>query len=90
MSGSSRGEDGLQLAQALGGDSRSNTVVLGNGDGRLVASLGVDDLGGDGHNLGLELALLLRLRSLLERLGGEVILLGTRDVVLGGDVLAYE
>lgn len=90
MGASSLREDGLQLAQALGGDSITNAIVLVDSDDRLVPSLRVDDLGLDGNNLGLELAVLLSLRCLLEGLGGKVVLLGTSDVVLLGDVLTWE
>lgn len=82
----SLGEDGLQLAQALLCDTSADTVILGDGDLVFVTSLGVDDLGLDGNDLGLELAGLLSSSGFLERGGGESILSVTGNVVLGSDV----
>lgn len=77
---------GAQLGQGLEGGTGTDTIILGNNNLLLVV-LGILDHGLDSNNLAVKLALGLGLGSLLEGEGGESILLGTGDVVLGGDVL---
>lgn len=74
--------------ERLGGNSTPDTIVLLDSDRLLISGFGVGPDGGDGDDLGDELSGLLRLVGFLERLGGELVLDLTRDVVLLGDVLA--
>jgi hypothetical protein len=45
MGGTVLFESGLDLAQGIGSDSRSDTIVFFDNDLLLLSSLGVDDLG---------------------------------------------
>lgn len=86
VGGSLGGESGLELAELLGGDTGSDSVILVDSDLLLVVII-IEDGGLDGENLLVELTGGLGSGSLLVRLGGEGILGLSGNVVLGGNVL---
>lgn len=79
-------EGGLQLTELLGGDTGSDSVILGDGDLLLVVIV-IEDGGLDGENLLVKLASGLGLTGLLVGVGGESILGLSVNVVLGSNVL---
>lgn len=79
-------ESGAQLAELLGGGARADTIVTVDDDGLLVTVLVGDD-GLKRDDLLLEPAVLLSLDGLGVRRSGKGILLLTRDLELGSDVL---
>src|SRR5580692_6915490 len=74
-------EGGLQLRHGIEGGAVTRILVVGHDD---VALAGLD---GDGDDLVLELAGLLRGLRLVLRMHREFVLLGAGDLVLPGDVL---
>lgn len=75
------------LAQRLGRGAVANTLVLGQGDLLDLAGLGVLHLGGEGDDLVVEPAGLLRLLGAAERLRGVAVLVLAGDVEVRADVL---
>lgn len=78
---------GSDLEQTLEGGSITRTLVPGQGDGLLLAGLGILDLGGDGDDLVVEPAGLLGDLGTPEALDGVFVLLSSRDVEVVADVL---
>jgi hypothetical protein len=60
---------------------------LRDSDFVFITSLGVDNLGLDGNDFGIEFTSLLSGGGLLERFGSESVLSVTRDVVFSSNVL---
>jgi hypothetical protein len=87
MSGTVLRESGLELAQALGGDTVPNAVVLVNHNSHLLLRLRVNPLGCNGDNLSLEFSSLVGGGGLLERLGSKFVLDLAGDAIVLGDVL---
>lgn len=81
------GKEGrLDLLQALECGAGANTLVLGQGNGLDLACLRVLDLGGDGRNLIVEPACLLRNLGSPVRLSSVLVLALARDVEVLSDV----
>lgn len=84
VDGSVLGECGADLAEALSGDARSDTVVLGDGDLLGLVGLGIGPLDLQGGEFLVEEAGLLSLESLLVAGSGELILDLTGDLAVLG------
>lgn len=80
-------EGRADLAEGLGGHALADTVIGLDGDGLLLAGLGVGPLDLEGSNLLIEEASLLGLNGLLVGGSGEGILGGTGDTAVLGHVL---
>lgn len=83
-------EGGLELGEALRSDAVPDAIILVHNDGRLLLRLGVGPLDGNGDDLISELARLVGSSSLLEGLGGELVLDLARDTIVLGDVLGRD
>lgn len=89
VGGSLGGESRLELAELLGGDTRSDTVVLVDGNLLLVVII-IENSGLDGEDLLVELAGGLGSGGLLVGLGSKGVLGLSGHVVLGGNVLGSD
>jgi len=87
VDGAVLGEGRADLAQGLGGDALTDTVISLDGDGLLLARLGVGPLDLERSNLLVEEAGLLGLEGFLVGGSGESILRGTGDAAVLGHVL---
>jgi hypothetical protein len=85
--GTSLGEGRLQFTQALSCHTIPNPVIRVDDNDLLLLSLGIYDLGFQRDDLCPELTSLLSGSRFLERLGGEFVLLLTRNTKVAGDVL---
>lgn len=90
VDGTVLGERRADLAEGLGGHALADTVIGLDGDGLLLAGLGVGPLNLEGSNLLVEEAGLLGLDSLLVGGSGESILGGTGDTAVLGHVLGQD
>lgn len=90
VDGAVLGESRPNLAQGLSGDALTDTIISLDGDGLLLASLGVGPLDLERSNLLVEEASLLGLDGLLVGGSGESILGGTGDVAVLGHVLGQD
>ena len=82
VDGAVLGEGRADLAERLSGDTLADTIVGLDGDGLLLAGLGVCPLDIKGNNLFIEETGLLSLDGLLVRMSGESVLGGTSNVAL--------
>lgn len=87
MDGAILGEGRADLAQGLGGDALTDTVIRLDGDGLLLAGLGVGPLDVEGSNLLVKKTGFLGLDSLLVGGSGEGVLGGTGDATVLGHIL---
>ena len=87
VDGAVLGEGRADLGKGLNSNTLTDTVILVDEDLLGLAGLGVGVLGLDGVDLLLEKASLLGRNGLLERSGGEGILLGAGDVAVFGHLL---
>lgn len=90
VDGAVLGEGGADLAEGLGGDTLTDTVIGLDSDGLLLAGLGVGPLDLEGSNLLVEEAGLLGLEGLLVGGSGESILGATGDAAVLGHVLGQD
>ena len=90
VDGAVLGEGRADLAQRLGGDAGADAVVSLDGDGLLLAALGIGPLDLQGGDLRVEQAGLLGRESLLVRGGGEGVLGGTGHATLLGHLLGQD
>lgn len=81
------GEGRLELGEGFRGDTSTDAIVGVNDDRLGLLRLGVGEGDLDGNDLGLEVAGLLGSGGLLERAGGEDVLLLAGDAELLSDVL---
>lgn len=90
VDGAVLGESRADLAEGLGGDTLTDTVVGLDSDGLLLAGLGIGPLDLERSNLLVEEAGLLGLEGLLVGGSSESILGGTGDVAVLGHVLGQD
>ena len=90
VDGAVLGEGRADLGEGLGGHALADTVIGLDGDGLLLAGLGVGPLDLEGSNLLVEEAGLLGLDGLLVGGSGEGILGGTGDTAVLGHVLRQD